>query len=76
MASHDAKQPNLLFILSDDQGAWTMGCAGNAEIRSPNLDRLAKEGIRFDNFFCTSPVCSPRKGIDPDWPHPFAAWCT
>ncbi len=38
-----------------------MGCAGNAEVRSPNLDRLAREGIRFDNFLCTSPVCSPAR---------------
>ena len=38
-----------------------MGCAGNAEIRSPNLDRLARQGIRFDHFFCTSPVCSPAR---------------
>jgi len=34
-------QPNILFILSDDQGAWAMGCAGNDEIETPNLDRLA-----------------------------------
>ena len=61
LASHDPDQPNLLFILSDDQGAWAMGCAGNSEIRSPNLDRLSQEGIRFDNFFCTSPVCSPAR---------------
>ncbi len=38
-----------------------MGCAGNSEIRTPTLDRLATEGIRFDNFFCTSPVCSPAR---------------
>ena len=61
MASRNPDQPNLLFVLTDDQGAWAMGCAGNAEIRSPNLDRLAREGIRFDNFFCTSPVCSPAR---------------
>lgn len=61
MASRDAKQPNLIFILTDDQGAWAMGCAGNEEIRSPNLDRLSKEGVRFDNFFCASPVCSPAR---------------
>lgn len=61
MASRNPEQPNLLFVLTDDQGAWAMGCAGNAEIRSPNLDRLAQEGIRFDNFFCTSPVCSPAR---------------
>lgn len=61
MASRNAEQPNLLFILTDDQGAWAMGCAGNGEIRSPNLDRLADQGIRFDNFFCASPVCSPAR---------------
>ena len=61
MASRDPDRPNVLFLLTDDQGAWAMGCAGNAEIRSPNLDRLAREGIRFDSFFCTSPVCSPAR---------------
>jgi choline-sulfatase len=55
------KKPNIVFILSDDQGAWAMGCAGNEEIRTPNLDKLAKKGIRFENFFCTSPVCSPAR---------------
>jgi len=42
-------------------GHWAMGCAGNSEIRTPNLDRLANSGIRFENFFCTSPVCSPAR---------------
>lgn len=55
------KRPNLLFILTDDQGAWAMHCAGNADIRTPNLDRLAAQGIRFENFFCASPVCSPAR---------------
>ena len=55
------KRPNILFILSDDQGAWAMGCAGNREIETPNLDRLAASGMRFDNFFCASPVCSPAR---------------
>lgn len=61
MPSRKPHRPNILFVLTDDQGAWAMGCAGNAEIRSPNLDRLAREGIRFDSFFCTSPVCSPAR---------------
>lgn len=52
---------NILFILSDDQGAWAMGCAGNDEVKTPNLDRLAAKGMRFENFFCTSPVCSPAR---------------
>jgi arylsulfatase A-like enzyme len=61
MASRESEQPNLLFILSDDQGAWAMGCAGNEELQTPNLNRLASTGIRFDNFFCASPVCSPAR---------------
>jgi choline-sulfatase len=61
MASRDAGRPNVLFILSDDQGAWALHCAGNPEIRTPALDRLARAGIRFANFFCTSPVCSPAR---------------
>ena len=61
MASRDAGRPNVLFILSDDQGAWALGCGGNREIRTPALDRLAARGVRFDNFFCTSPVCSPAR---------------
>jgi len=61
VASRQPERPNILFILSDDQGAWALGCAGNREIRTPNLDRLAQNGIRFDNFFCTSPVCSPAR---------------
>ncbi len=55
------KKTNVVFILSDDQGYWTLGCGGNNDIRTPNLDRLASEGIRFDNFFCSSPVCSPAR---------------
>ena len=56
-----AQQTNLLFILTDDQGYWAMGCAGNSEIRTPNLDRLAATGLYFMNFFCASPVCSPAR---------------
>ncbi len=61
MASRDLKQPNILFILTDDQGSWALGCAGNNEMVTPNLDQLAASGIRFENFFCTSPVCSPAR---------------
>lgn len=61
MASKDPRRPNVVFILSDDQGHWAMGCAGNHEIRTPNLDRLAAMGTRFERFFCTSPVCSPAR---------------
>ena len=56
-----SKRPNVIVILTDDQGCWAMGCAGNPEIRTPNLDRLAATGMRFENFFCASPVCSPAR---------------
>lgn len=55
------QRPNIMFIISDDQGAWALGSAGNTEIQTPNLDALAQSGIRFDNFFCVSPVCSPAR---------------
>ena len=55
------KRPNIVFLLSDDQGWWSLGCTGNQEIHTPNIDRLAREGMRFDDFFCASPVCSPAR---------------
>lgn len=50
-----------MFILADDMGAWALGCAGNAEVRTPNLDKLAARGILLTNTFCASPVCSPAR---------------
>lgn len=61
MSTMRMERPNIIFILSDDQGAWALGCAGNDEIRTPRLDELAQDGMRFSNFFCTSPVCSPAR---------------
>lgn len=61
MASRDPARPNVILIISDDQGPWALGSVGNEEIATPNLDRLASRGTRFTNFFCTSPVCSPAR---------------
>ena len=61
MASKNPEKPNILFILSDDQGPWAMNSAGTWELKTPNLDRLAVTGVRFENFFCASPVCSPAR---------------
>ena len=52
MATSDPRRPNVLYVVSDDQGSWALGCAGNPEIKTPVLDRLAAGGIRFENFFC------------------------
>ena len=61
MATRDPQRPNVLFVLTDDQGPWAMGCAGNDEIHTPVIDQLAATGTRLDNFFCASPVCSPAR---------------
>ena len=47
-------QPNILFIYSDQHRADAMGCAGNELIQTPNLDRLANEGVRFSNAWTES----------------------
>jgi len=52
---------NVVFILTDDQGPWAARCCGNPEIITPNLDRLAATGTRFENFFVATPVCSPSR---------------
>jgi arylsulfatase A-like enzyme len=57
----ETDRPNVVFVLTDDQGPWAAGCYGNEEIHTPNIDRLAAEGLRFENFFCSSPVCSPSR---------------
>jgi len=52
------ERPNILLILADDLAAWMLGCYGNQEIKTPNIDRLARGGVRFaSNYVCT-PVCS------------------
>ena len=52
--------PNIILILTDDQGHGDLGFHGNPIIQTPNLDQLASESIRFTNFF-VSPVCSPTR---------------
>jgi len=61
MVSRDPQRPNVVVVVSDDQGHWALGCAGNDEIRTPHLDELAAGGVRFDSFFCSTPVCSPSR---------------
>ena len=56
-----SKKINIVFILAAALAVWAAGCYGNAEILTPNLDRVATTGVRFENFFCASPVCSPAR---------------
>jgi len=61
MPSSNNQRPNIIMIMTDDQGLWSLGCYGNNEIKTPNLDKLAESGWLFKNFFCVSPVCSPAR---------------
>lgn len=54
-------RPNVVLIMTDNHGAWTLGCYGNPDIRTPNIDRLAAEGIRFTRAFSSNAVCSPTR---------------
>jgi N-acetylglucosamine-6-sulfatase len=60
LSSLSAK-PNVLFILCDDLRPDTLGCYGSKHVKTPNIDRLAKEGVRFANTFCTTSLCSPSR---------------
>jgi arylsulfatase A-like enzyme len=55
------RRPNVVFILTDNQGAWTLGCYGNPDIRTPHIDRLASEGMKFTRALSSNPVCSPTR---------------
>jgi arylsulfatase A-like enzyme len=50
--------PNIVVILADDLAAWMLGCYGNKEIKTPNIDMLARGGLRFTNNFVCTPICS------------------
>jgi arylsulfatase A-like enzyme len=51
-------RPNVVLVVADDLAAWMLGCYGNEEIKTPNIDLLAKSGVRFLNSFVTTPICS------------------
>ena len=52
---------NVLFIISDQHRADHMSCSGNQLLKTPNIDKLASEGVRFTNAFCTNPMCTPNR---------------
>ncbi|TVR73831.1 MAG: heparan N-sulfatase [Marinilabiliales bacterium] len=56
-------RPNIVMIVSDDHGTDDLGCYGNTAIKTPNLDALAAEGIRFTNAYCTSASCSASRSV-------------
>ncbi len=57
------RRPNILFIMSDDHAAHAMSCYGSRVNQTPNIDRIAKEGVRFENCFCTNAICAPSRAV-------------
>ena len=61
ISPYDTRRPNVLFILADDLGFGDLSCFGRPDYDTPNLDRLARQGIRFTNAYSASPVCTPTR---------------
>jgi len=62
-SSNAAKRPNILFIMSDDHDAHAISCYGSKVNQTPNIDRIAKEGMRFEHCFCTNSICAPSRAV-------------
>ena len=62
MVSMAARQrPNIIYIFTDQQTASAMSCSGNTDLHTPNMDKLAKNGVRFVNAYCTAPLSGPSR---------------
>jgi choline-sulfatase len=72
----DLNKPNVLIIMSDEHNPRFTGCYGHPVVRTPNLDRLAGEGVQFDNAYCNSPMCGPSRMsfLTGMYAHRISAW--
>lgn len=61
MNNSNVKRPNIIFMMSDDHAAHAISCYGSKINETPNIDRIANEGIRFDHCFCTNSICTPSR---------------
>ncbi|MEE2639472.1 MAG: alpha/beta fold hydrolase [Planctomycetota bacterium] len=59
--SAEQQPPNMIFILVDDQGYYDLGCYGATEVKTPRIDALANEGVRFTDYYAAAPICSPSR---------------
>lgn len=61
MKINSNKRPNILFLMSDQHNAGSMGCAGHPNVKTPNLDGIASRGVRFTRAYCNNPICAPSR---------------
>lgn len=59
--SASVERPNIIFLLTDDQRADTLSITGNTELQTPNIDQLARSGVRYNNAFTVQPICAPSR---------------
>ncbi|HVV99769.1 MAG TPA: arylsulfatase [Planctomycetaceae bacterium] len=69
-AAEAPRRPNILFLIADDLGYGDLGCYGQKKIRTPNIDRLAAEGMRFTNYYAGHNVCAPSRCVLMTGKHP------
>ncbi len=64
-------RPNVLYLMTDQHNAQHMGCAGDPLVRTPNMDRIAERGVRFERAYCNNPICSPSRisYVSGQYPH-------
>lgn len=62
-SSQEENRPNVIFVLADDLGYGDPGCFGQKRIATPNIDKLAQEGMRFTNFYAGSTICAPSRSV-------------
>ena len=60
-AQNKEKRPNIIFILTDDQPYDYLGCTGNTIVKTPHIDKLAKEGVLFTNAYVATAICTPSR---------------
>jgi len=62
MTEHEMRSPHLIQILSDEHCGFAMSCAGDPNVRTPNLDRMAEQGMQFQRAYANCPICTPSRG--------------
>src|SRR5688572_7624347 len=61
--TNEVSRPNIIFVIADDLGYGDVGCYGQKRIQTPNIDRLAQQGMRFTDFYAGSTVCAPSRCV-------------